>query len=126
MANDKIMKISYKINFIDSFKFMSDSLSNLVDNLSYGLYSCDCPDCKSNLDYMIIKDDQVIFRCFECKKNHNKDFDNELIQRFANIYEFCNEDINRFMLLLRKSIYPYEYMDTWERFDETLSNYRKY
>ena len=57
---------------------------------------------------------------FECKKNHSKDFDNELIKRFANIDEFCNEDINKFMLLLRTGIYPYEYMDSWERFDETL------
>ena len=32
-GNDKITKI-YKIKFIDSFRFMSSSLSNLVDNLS--------------------------------------------------------------------------------------------
>ena len=56
----------------------------------------------------------------ECEKNHNKDFDNELIKRFANIYEFRHKDINKFMLLLRKGIYPYEYMDSWGRFDETL------
>ena len=34
--------------------------------------------------------------------------------------EFCNIDINRFnLLLLRKGISPYEYIDSWERFDET-------
>ena len=33
-GNDKITKISYKIKFIDSFRFMSSSLSSLVDNLS--------------------------------------------------------------------------------------------
>ena len=32
---------------------------------------------------------------------------------------FCNVDINKFILLLRKGVYPYEYMDSWERFDET-------
>ena len=36
------------------------------------------------------------------------------------IYEFCTENINEFILLLRKGAYPYEYMDSWERFDETL------
>ena len=97
---------------------MSSSLSNLVDNLSEGLHSDKCTDCKSYLDYMITKDDQLIFRCFECKHNYKKDFNNELIKKFANIYEFCNEGINKFILLLRKGVYPYEYMDSWERFDE--------
>ena len=68
---------------------------------------------------MITKDDQLIFRCFECKKNYKTYFNNELSKRFANIYEFCNEDINKFILLLRKSVCPYEYMDSWERFDQT-------
>ena len=87
------MKISYKIKFIDSFRFMiASDLSDLVDNLSDGLYSYDCPDCKSQLDYMIININKVIFRCFECKINHSKGFDNELIKIFANIYEFCNEE----------------------------------
>ena len=48
-----------------------------------------------------------------------KDFNKDLINRFASTYEFCNEDINKFILLLRKGIYPYEYIDSWERFDET-------
>ena len=67
---------------------------------------------------MLVKDDQLIFKCFECKKNYKKDFNNELIKRFANIYEFCDEKINKFILLLRKGVYPYEYTVSWERFDE--------
>ena len=94
---------------------MSSSLSNLVDNLSEGLHSNNCTDCKSYLDYMTTKDEQLIFRCFEFEKDFNK----ELIKRFANIYEICNGDINKFILLLRNGVYPYEYMNSWERFDET-------
>ena len=65
--------ISYKLNFVDSFRFVSTSLSSLVDNLSEKLHSHECKDCKSEVDYMSFKDDQLIFRCFEynsieCKK----------------------------------------------------------
>ena len=68
---------------------------------------------------MSFKDDQLILRCFECKMNYKKDFNKELIKRSANICEFCNEDINKSILLLRENVYPYEYMDSWERFEET-------
>ena len=36
------------------------------------------------------------------------------------MYEICNRDLNKFILLLRKGAYPYEYMDSWERFNEKL------
>ena len=118
--NDKITKTSYKIKFMYSFRFMSTSLSNLVDNLSEGLHSDKCTDCKLDFDYMSIKDNQLIFRCFRSKKNYEKDFNKELIKRFANTYKFCNKDLNKCILLLTKGVYPYEYMGNWERFDETL------
>ena len=40
--NDKI--ITCKIQFIDTFRFMSSSLSSLVDNFSEGLYNDKCTD----------------------------------------------------------------------------------
>ena len=40
-------------------------------------------------------------------------------KKFTNIRQVCNGDINKFILLLRKGVYPYEYMDSWERFNET-------
>ena len=47
------MKISYKIKFIDSFRFMSSSLSSFVDNLFEGLHCEKCTDCTSCRGYMI-------------------------------------------------------------------------
>ena len=32
---------------------------------------------------------------------------------------FCNVDLNIFILLLQKGVYPYKYMDSWGKFDET-------
>ena len=48
------------------------------------------------------------------EKKINKD----LIKKFKNTYSFCNNDTNKFVSLLRKGVYPYEYVDKWERFSE--------
>ena len=40
-----------------------------------------------------------------------------LKKRFGNICKFSNDDINKFLLLFRKGV---EYMDDWEKFNETL------
>ena len=57
-----------------------------------------------------IEDNRLICKCIDCIKNFELHFDKVLINRFANIYQFCNKDIDKFILLLRKGIYPYEYM----------------
>ena len=75
--------ITYKIKFFESFRFISSSLSNLVDSLSEGLHCDNCINCKSYLDYVIPKDDQFIFRCFEYKKNYKKKINKDLIKKFA-------------------------------------------
>ena len=106
-----------ELKFIDSFRFMGTSLSNLINNLSDQLYT-NCFDCKNPLDYMVFKDNKVVLRCFECKKIISEDFNNELTERFKNTYQFCENDINKFLMLFRKGIYPYEYMDSWNKFNQ--------
>ena len=125
---NKDLEITYKIKFIDSYRFMASSLSKLVDNLSEGIHNNKCFDCRSNLDYIKTtagpsslerKDEKLILECHNCKQHYKKKFNKELIKRFANTYSFCNNDLNKFILLLRKGVYSYEYMDNWERFNET-------
>ena len=117
-TENKNIEITYKIKFIDSFRFMSSSLPKPVDNLTEGLHNNRCIDCESCLDCIKNKNEKLILKCFNCKQYYEKDFNKELIKRFANKYEFCNGNLNKFILLLRKGVYPYEYIDNWERFDE--------
>ena len=116
---NKDIEITYKIKFIDSYRFMATSLSKLVDNLTEHILGDKCVDCKSDLSYMKVIDETLIFRCFNCKKNYKKEINKELIERFASTYKFCNDDLNKFVMLLRKGVYPYEYMDGWDKFNET-------
>ena len=55
-----VKKITYRLKFTDSFRFMSTSLSSLVDNLSEKIHSDKCKDCKSELDYMSVKNNQLM------------------------------------------------------------------
>ena len=98
---------------------MSSSLSKFVDKLSGGIHNNKCFDCKSNLDYVrITKNKKLLLKCFNCKIYYKKKFNNDLIKKLKNTYSFCDNDLNKFVLLLRKGVYPYEYMDSWERFSE--------
>ena len=103
---------------------MSSSLSKLVDYLSEGIQNNKCADCKYNLDYIKTKNEKLILECYNCKQRYRKKFNKELIKIFASTYEFCNNDttgltaepssserINKFVLLLRNGVYPYEYAD---------------
>ena len=54
-----------------------------------------------------------------CDKNYQHKFDEKLKQRFFNTYTFSNHKNNKFILLLRKGVYLYEYIYDWEKFNET-------
>ena len=102
--HDNGKMITYKIRFKDSYRFMSSSLSNLVDNLA----DINCEKCDNKREYIEFINNHLLLECFDCNVWFKRD-SKELIKRFANTYEFCNKDINKFILLLRKSVYPYEY-----------------
>ena len=114
------MGITYKIKFIDSFRFMATSLSKLVDNLTDNIHNDKCIKCKSNLCFVRAINETLLFKCIDCEKEYEKEINKELVEMFANTYKFCNNDINKFIMLLRKGVYPYEYVDGWNKFNEKL------
>ena len=69
-------------------------------------------------EFIGVKDDRLHYKCKEYGKRFTKS-KNGLIQKFSRMYQFCDGDLNKFVLLLRKGVYPYEYMNSWERFNET-------
>ena len=87
----QLLTISYILQFIDSARFMTSLLSNLVNNVSEGIhrikckYEHDVENCESCrikykycdcfLEYSIFKDDLIEYKCLCCNKNYQKIFD---------------------------------------------------
>ena len=100
----KDYEIPYNLRFLDSNKFMMGSLDTHVNILSE-LYVCNCSN-KSNQQIKIKYDDQYIYtRCKSCTKR-SKQSHSSLNNKFPNTYHLANGNIKKFILLLKKGVYP--------------------
>ena len=99
---------------------MTRGLSTLVDNLSE-LTICKCgPNDKKDIITKAkkVKDkDYVLIKCNTCNFK-KKLIANNLIKRFPSAFKLCKGNLKKFLLLLRKGVYPYEYMNSMDKFDE--------
>ena len=115
--NDSGEIITYKIKFTDSCRFMPSRLSNLVDNLSEINNDCKTSMERKNIkvkrEFIGLKNNRSNYRWKECNGISAKSV-NDLIEKFPRMYKFCNGNLNKFAMLLRKGVYPYEYMDSWK------------
>ena len=102
--------------FINSMSSMSILLSNHIDNLSE--INKKEPENKfiDDMGSMLSSLESLIDNVSEINKKISLI---ELSEKFPSTYKFCNKDLNKFELLLRKGVYRYEHMDSWERFNET-------
>ena len=87
---NKISEIDNKISQIDKKELenkFTDKMRSMVSSLSQSIDNVSEIDRKTSYD--------------------------ALIGKFYNTYQLCNKDLNKFALLLRKGVYPYEYMGSW-------------
>ena len=102
---------------------MSTSLPSLADKLSE-INNKDCKKCaernkiRSKCKFIELKHKRLKYISKEYNDISAKSID-ELIKKFPRTYKVCDGNLNKFVLLLRKGVYPYEYMDSRERFNET-------
>ena len=113
--------ITYNLKFIDSAKHVNSALSTLVNNLPE-INECKCKEDKDKRIKIKIKKvnskERVITSCKTCNSKESQ-LVSELIKKFPNTYKLCNKSSKKFILLLKRGVYPYEYMDSMDRFDET-------
>ena len=94
-------------------------LNNIVDNLAEEIYKIKCKDCDCFLEYENVKGNFIKYKCLSCNKIYSNKIDKELKKRFKSTVKFSNNNTNKFILLLGKGVYPDEYMNDWENFNET-------
>ena len=76
--------------------------------------------CNCFLEYENFKDDLIEYKFLCCKKNYQNKFDEKLKEILFNTYKFSKHHNSKFILLLRKSGNPNEYIDDQEKFSEKL------
>ena len=109
-ADKNVLKLYDKVK--DNCHYIQENLEELP--IIFAIYNTKHPKNSSNIHNGMTYD---YYECKECKKRWLMSI-NGLIKKFPNVYQFCNRDTNKFVLLLRKGVYPYEYMESWGRFDE--------
>ena len=93
--------ITYKIKFIDNYRFMQSKLSDFTDNLTE-ISIKDCKKCmegnkiKSECKYIKYKKNKLICKCKKCDDISVK-LINELIEKFPNTYKSCDKDLDKFI-----------------------------
>ena len=76
---------------------MLTSLSQLVDNMSEIFNSTECKSCIEKIK-VGLKNNRLIYKCRECKQEWKRPIE-ELIKKFPSMHQFCNGDLNKFVLL---------------------------
>ena len=77
-----------------------------------------------NCELIEFKNGRLNYKCKECKKSYTK-LKYESIKHFPALHKFCNGNLYKFFLLLRKGIYLYEYIDSQEKFNENTNHLKK-
>ena len=107
------------LNFIDSFRFMSSSLDNLVENVTKcgKCETCKLDSCirRSVSDTGRIIKHKTSYPCLECK--NCKKVGKSCVNPVYNNLKYTSDEFKgtKLPLMSKKGVYPYDYKDSFEK-----------
>ena len=87
---------------------MANLLPSLIDNLDEGLYKGKSWNCKSSLNCAKFKENTLILKCLDFKKNYEVEFYEGPTKQFQNTHRYFHGDIDKFCLIWQKGVYRYQ------------------
>jgi len=113
---------NYDINFI--FQVLSSYIDKEIADISViptteekmSMIKVKHHDCPITF---VFKDSYLFLTCPLEKLVSNMTDNNPTYEGFNFMKKYCDNDQDLLKILTKKGIYPYDYMDSWDRFDET-------
>ena len=113
--NGKEKEKKFQLRFIDSMRFMASSLDALSSNL-VGVNGMVCNVCRESCEFTHMDEYYAAHgKCRNCYSGYSKR-QLSVNSNFDNLRVSHNDE--QFRLLLRKGVYPYECMSSWDKFEE--------
>ena len=109
--------------FIDSFQFMSSSLENLVKNITK-CGKCDACNPGNCIKRIVDSEDHIMqhktsFSCGECINCKNSSKSCMKLNHGNLIYTSKEFEGEQLRLMIKKGVYPYDYMNSFEKFEDS-------
>ena len=110
LMNNLINKYPEQNEFTENLNTMLNTFITCVNDYD-NLESSFVKTMRSNLKQLATHIHKVI-------EINSKLLQQDLIKKFPNTYLMYKKDMNKFMLMIRKGIYPYEYINSWGKLKE--------
>ena len=113
-ASCEVKEKKIQLRFIDSLRLMANSMDSLTSKL-VGVRGMVCNNCGGSCEFTHVNEDYITHgKCRNCYSGYSKCQLN-ILNDFDNLRDHTDE---QFRLLLRKGVYLYEYVSSWDKFKE--------
>ena len=118
---ENLWQVHYQIlsiAFLNEFMKSNVIIDMMIKSVKFKELNIKYKNCDCFLEYTHFKDDLTECQCLCCNKNYQQKFVEKLKEQVFNTHKFSNQHNNKFILLLQKGVYHYQYTDDCKKFND--------